>query len=263
MTQLMGILNVTPDSFFDQSRFFDLEAAVERGKQIYAEGADIIDIGGESTRPGAAPVTIQEELERVIPVIKALRNAIPIPISIDTRNAKVAHAALEAGATFINDVSGFSDPDMQELAAASHAQICIMHMQGTPQTMQSNPSYPEGIIPHLLNWFESRIAQLIRRGISQDKIFLDPGIGFGKTVADNLEIIQNLPQLGTLGFPLLLGISRKSFMGKILNKPASELLPATIAINVILALADVKIIRVHDVREHRDIIEIINRVKNR
>lgn len=260
MTRLMGILNVTPDSFFDKGRYFDHLLAIDRGKKIYQEGADIIDIGGESTRPGATPVETSEELQRVIPVVKALRSAVPIPISIDTRKAEVAAAAVEAGATLINDVSGFIDPAMQEIAASKEIDVCVMHMLGTPQTMQDKPIYPDGIISHLLEWFEAQVTRLTKRGIKESRIILDPGIGFGKTVDDNLKIIHNLPRLKALGFPLLLGISRKSFLSKILNKSALELLPATIAVNTLLIISKVDIIRVHDVPEHRAAIDVISKM---
>lgn len=256
----MGILNVTPDSFFDQGRFFNVEAAIQRGKEMIDEGVDIIDIGGESTRPGASPVSEQDELDRVLPVIQALHAVSPVIISIDTRHPYVARAAVQAGATLINDVSGFLDPAMEELAASTHVPICVMHMQGTPLTMQKDPHYPEGIIAYLLKWFESRVSHLVKQGVKEEQIILDPGIGFGKTVADNLEIIENLPQLKAMGFPLLIGVSRKSFMGKILNKTPSELLPATLAMNTFLIISAVDIIRVHDVAEHRAIIDLLSRL---
>lgn len=257
MTKLMGILNVTPDSFFDKGHYFSPDKAIERGNAIYREGADILDIGGESTRPGSTPVTLEEELNRVIPVIQSLHSTIPIPISIDTNKPKVAHAAIEAGATFLNDVCGFQNPEMQEIAATTGLDICVMHMQGTPQNMQKDPHYSDGVISSLLQWFEGQISCLLKRGVKEKQIILDPGIGFGKTVDDNLKIIQNLAQLKALGFPLLVGISRKSFMGKILNKKPPELLPATLAVNTLLINANVDIIRVHDVLEHRDVIILL------
>ena len=256
MTQLMGILNVTPDSFFDGGRY--VENAIERALEIEREGADIIDIGGESSRPGASPVSEDEELQRVIPIIEHLQDKISIPISIDTRKAGVASAAVEAGATLINDITGFSDPAMCEVAASTGANICVMHMQGTPQIMQKNPHYPEGVVPHVLNWFEKRLESLFKTGIHEKKIILDPGIGFGKTISHNLEIIHNLQKFKTLGFPILLGVSRKSFMSKIVNKPAKKLLPTTVAMNTIAILSEVDIIRVHDVKEHRDVIDVLH-----
>lgn len=261
MTKLMGILNVTPDSFSDKGIYFDVGAAIQRGKEIGAQGADILDIGGESTRPGAPLVSIAEELARVIPVIEALRPCLSIPISIDTSKPEVALAAIEAGASFINDVTGFRHPEMQEIAATSGLDICVMHMLGTPQNMQVKPDYPEGILVQLLKWFDQQVATLTKRGVKEKQIMLDPGIGFGKTVADNLEIIQNLPKLRALGFPLLIGVSRKSFMGKMIHKTSAELLPATIAVNTMLIMESVDMIRVHDVCEHRGVIDLLKMVQ--
>ncbi len=256
-TKLMGILNVTPDSSFDQGRFFDPVLAIQRGVQICEEGADWLDIGGESTRPDASPVSEEEELERVIPVIKALKKIIPIPISIDTMKARVATQAIEVGASFINDVSGFSDPDMCKVAADSQLPICIMHMQGTPATMQTNPFYPQGIISFLIEWFSQRIDLLLAVGVKSENIILDPGIGFGKTVDHNVEIVHNLHKIKALGFPVLIGLSRKSFLGKIVHKTYRELLPVSLAVNTLAIQAQVDIIRVHDVAEHRDVIDLL------
>lgn len=256
-TKIMGILNVTPDSYYENNRFLHIERAAAFALQMEAEGADILDIGGESSRPGANPVSEQEELERVIPVIELIQGKINIPISIDTIKPSVAIAAIKAGASFINDISGFENPEMIEVAIGNDLNICVMHMQGTPQTMQIKPHYEVGIIPHLLQWFETKVNSLIRLGIKSEKIIIDPGIGFGKTVADNLEIIHNLPQLKRLGFPVLLGSSRKSFLSKILNKPTRELLAATLAINTLAIASQVDIIRVHDVKEHRDVADTI------
>lgn len=256
-TQLMGILNVTPDSCVDQGRHFEPDLAIQRGIQICQEGADWLDIGGESTRPDAAPVLEEEELERVIPVIKALKKAISTPISIDTMKARVAAQAIEVGASFINDISGFSDPEMCQVAADSQLPICVMHMQGTPATMQQNPVYPQGVIPALVEWFSKRIDLLLAVGVKSENIILDPGIGFGKTVDHNVEIVHNLHKIKALGFPVLIGLSRKSFLGKIIRKTYPELLPASLAVNTLAILAQVDIIRVHDVVEHRDVIDLL------
>lgn len=258
MTKLMGILNVTPDSFSDKGRWFGQEQAIKRGIEIYQQGADILDIGGESTRPGATPVSEKEELERVLPVIKALKKEIPIPISIDTMKPAVAAAALAEGASLINDVSGFRAPQMRIIAANANVQICLMHMHENPQTMQKNPSYPNGIIPFLLDWFLQQVDLLTKAGVQKNNIILDPGIGFGKTVADNIEIVQNLPKIKNLGFPVLIGLSRKSFLGKILNKNTPDLLTATLAVNQLAIQSGVDIIRVHDIEEHRDLINLID-----
>ncbi len=260
-TQLMGILNITPDSCFDQDRWFDPATAIQRGIQIYQEGADWLDIGGESTRPQAAPVSEEEELQRVIPVIRALKQEIGIPISIDTMKAKVAKAAIEAGASLINDVSGFRNAEMRQVAADSQLPLCVMHMHETPSTMQINPSYPQGIITFLSDWFKTQIDLLLAAGVHQDKIILDPGIGFGKTVADNIKIVQNLNEIRSLGFPVLIGLSRKSFLGKLINKTYPELLPVSLAVNTLAILAQVDIIRVHDIAEHRDVIDLIYQIK--
>lgn len=252
----MGILNATPDSFYDKGKFFKNNLTIERGIQLSKNGADIIDIGGESTRPGAIPVGEDEELQRVIPLIKALKASIPTPLSIDTTKPRVAQKALEAGASWINDVSGFCHSEMQEIAASSKTQICVMHMQGTPNTMQKNPQYPNGIIEHIMHWFEKQINLLLKAGVQESQITLDPGIGFGKTILDNILILQSLKEFKSLGFPLLLGVSRKSFMGNILNKPSEELLASTISVNTLAIKEGIDIIRVHDVVEHRDIIDL-------
>jgi dihydropteroate synthase len=264
-TQLMGILNATPDSYYDKSRFSDEESAVARGQQIFFEGADIIDVGGESTRPrniytneDSVKVSVEEELRRVIPVITQLKQLIPIPISIDTMKPEVAAQAVAAGAAWINDVSGFRHPEMRDIAASSGVKICVMHMHGDPYTMQLNPNYDKPIINHIKHWFSDTLEKLIEAGVKEKNIVLDPGIGFGKTVAHNLEIIHNLPELKSLGFPVLLGLSRKYFMSKILNKPPTELLSATLAMNTVAILSKVDFIRVHDVREHRDIIDVLD-----
>ena len=255
--KLMGILNVTEDSFYDKSNFFSFEKAVERGVQMYQEGADWIDIGGESSRPGAEAVPEEEELKRTIPVIKELTSLIPIPISIDTVKPRVAEAALDAGAMLINDISGFRHPGMIRLARDRDAHICVMHMLGTPSTMQCNPYYPGGVVNDLLTWFQEKVENLLSAGIKREKIILDPGIGFGKTVADNLQILHNLQRFKAMGFPLLIGLSRKSFMSKIIHKSAAELLPTTIAMNTVALMANIDIIRVHDVSVHRDVVDML------
>lgn len=257
-TKLMGILNVTPDSCFCQGRHFESTRAIQHGIDIATNGADWIDIGGESTQPGALGVNEAEELRRVIPVIQELKQKVSIPLSIDTMKARVAEKALEAGVLMINDVSGFEDEGMRRVAVNAQSLICVMHMQGTPQTMQIHPFYPKGIIPTLIDWFQRRTDLLIKEGMDPKQIIIDPGIGFGKTIADNLEIVENLPKIKDLGFPVLIGLSRKSFLGKILNKPYPELLPATLGINALAIQLGADYVRVHDVKEHRDIIDIIS-----
>lgn len=257
--KVMGILNVTPDSFYDGGKFSETEKAIARGIQMYNDGADIIDIGGESTRPGADEVSEKEELERVIPVIRALKNEIPIPLSIDTMKPHIAEAALKEGASFLNDVTGLRNPDMIAVAAKADVPVCVMHMLGNPKTMQSNPHYDGGVVSYLTQWFKEKITQLSDAGIKKKNIVLDPGIGFGKTVDDNLKILHNLQKFKAMGFPVLVGLSRKSFMSKIINKPASETLATTIALDTVALLGNADIIRVHDVLEHREVVNVLKR----
>lgn len=256
----MGILNVTPDSFFDQGKYFQPEKTVQHALEMIAEGADILDIGGESTRPNASPVSEAEELQRIIPIIKFLRLQTSIPLSIDTMKPKVAFEALTAGANWLNDVAGLRDPEMVEVAQSFDVPVCIMHMQGTPQTMQQHTEYEEDIISYLCRWFDNKVNELIKKGLKERNIILDPGIGFGKTVDDNLKIVHNLPKFKDLGYPILLGVSRKSFMSKILNRPTDQLLGPTLALNTLAIRAKTDIIRVHDVKEHRMIIDLLNRL---
>jgi len=256
MVKIVGILNTTPDSFFSECRFSAYEDAVARGIGLAEEGADLIDVGGESTRPKALKVEVEEEIKRVIPVIQALKKQLSVPLSIDTMKAEVAELAVDAGASLINDVSGFRCPKMRELAASKkNVKLCAMHMLGIPENMQNNPQYQNGIIDELLYWFDKTVEQLIASGVKKDQIILDPGIGFGKTVADNFKIIQNLPKLKAFGFPLLLGISRKSFMGK----NPSELLPETLVLNA-FAAPSVDYLRVHDVKKHRKALNVLQMV---
>ncbi len=252
---LMGALNITPDSFYEQSRYFVLEHAIERGMEMIREGVDIVDIGGVSTRPGAASVKEGEEMLRVIPIIEALSGK--IPISIDTYNVAVAKCAVEKGATIINDITGFTNPEMQELAATCSADLCVMHMQGSPQTMQINPFYPEGVIEHIMLFFDRQIRALVSRGVHESRIILDPGIGFGKTIKHNLTILQNIDRFKTFGLRLLVGASRKWFLQQILGKPAREVLTATLVVHAQCVTKGVDIIRAHDIREHREALDIL------
>lgn len=256
MQKIMGILNLTPDSFFDGEER-DVEWYVEKGKRLLREGADILDIGGESTRPGAKAVSLEEEMRRVVPVIEELVGLSDVPISIDTRKPKVAAEALSLGAKMINDVTGFVDEEMKEVAKSYNAEVCVMHMQGTPQTMQANPHYPEGIVEHLRVFFEKRLSELANAGISLDKIIVDPGIGFGKTVDDNLSIIKHIDKWRPKNQKVLIGLSRKSFMGKILKKDANALLPATLTMNTMAILSGADLLRVHDVAEHKDLVSML------
>jgi dihydropteroate synthase len=258
-TKIMGILNVTPDSFYDKGQFFSQDSAIERGIKLFDEGADLIDIGGESTRPGADPVSEQEELERIIPVIEALKSRVTIPISIDTMKPAVARAAIKAGASIINDVSGFRNPEMIKAAAETQARICVMHMLGEPKTMQVDPHYPNGVIEEIILWFKNKAIELGHSGIKKKNIIFDPGIGFGKTVEDNYEILHNLQKFKALGFPILIGLSRKSFIGKVVGMPPQELLAPTIALNTLAMRENVDFIRVHDVKEHRSVADVMEK----
>ena len=258
-TLLMGILNTTPDSFYEKSRCLTLDKATSHAINLINDGADIIDIGGESSRPNAEIVDEAREIKRVIPVIKKIRNInSKIPISIDTIKPKVAIKAMESGASIINDISGFQNDKMVDVAKYYNCKICVMHMQNSPKTMQINPRYENGIVKSLIRWFENRVESLINKGIDKNNIILDPGIGFGKTANDNLNILKNIEIFKSLGFPILIGISRKSFMAKLLNKKTEDLLPPTLAINTQLIRENVDIIRVHDVKEHKSVIDIIN-----
>jgi dihydropteroate synthase len=255
-TLVMGILNTTPDSFSDQGRYFTRDAAIDRAWEIAKEGADILDIGGESTRPGSLAISAQEEMERVLPILEALGDRYPLPISIDTSKSEVARAALERGAAIINDITSFQkDPLIGSVAAEYGAAVVLMHMRGEPHNMQSIPPSPD-ILREIEIWAQDAVARAQNSGVSSTKIVLDPGIGFGKTAAQNLEIIRNLHRLATAGFPILVGTSRKSFIGSILKKPASELVwgtSATVAASIIFGA---HIVRVHDVASIREVADV-------
>lgn len=249
-TVVMGILNVTPDSFYDGGRYDQPEAAVQRALQMVEEGADILDIGGESTRPGSQPVSEEEELRRVMPVIEAVRQRVGVPLSIDTTKSRVAERALQVGACMVNDISGLGfDPRMAKVVAQYGAMCCIMHIQGTPQTMQQDPHYDD-VVRHISRYFEERLALAEQAGISREHIWLDPGIGFGKTVEHNIEILRRLRELTTFGLPLLVGTSRKSFIGKVLGGlPPEQRLEGTAATVAIAIMNGANAVRVHDVKE--------------
>jgi dihydropteroate synthase len=248
----MGIVNVTPDSFSDAGWFFDPGVAVAHALQLAADGADILDIGGESTRPYSEPVSADEELRRVLPVLKQLARQVHIPLSIDTSKAVVAKAALDAGAEIINDVTGLEgDPQMVPLAAATGAAVCAMHMQGTPQTMQDNPAYDD-VVADVFTYLEKRRDALVAAGIAVDRICLDPGIGFGKTHEHNITLMANCYNFHALGCPLLVGHSRKGFLGKLLGDKDADRTSATVGAALSLAVQGVQIIRVHDVRPVRE-----------
>lgn len=248
-TQVMGIVNVTPDSFSDGGRFLDIQSAIEHAKYMTGEGADIIDIGGESTRPGSEAVTAEEEMGRVIPVIESLVREINVPISIDTCKSEVAKAALDAGASIINDISAMRfDPKIAEVAAQKKAPLILMHMKGTPKDMQKNPKYTD-VMGEIKEFLNERIEFAVSKGMARDKLIIDPGIGFGKTVNHNYEIIKNLKELKALGLPILIGTSRKSFIGTTLGLDVNERLEGTLATVTISIISGADIVRVHDVRE--------------
>ena len=248
---IMGVLNVTPDSFSDGGEFFVTEAAVQHGIAMTQSGADIIDIGGESTRPSARPVPPKEELDRVLPVVQGLAKSAQIRLSIDTSKAVVARAALDAGAVIINDVTGGrGDPEMFALAKEKRAALIIMHMQGTPQTMQAHPTY-EDVVAEVADFFRQQFELAVRCGIDPMCLAFDPGIGFGKTVVQNLELLANLERLRVHDRPLVVGVSRKSFLGKISRAPLGKT-SATVALTSLLRERGAQILRVHDVAENAD-----------
>jgi dihydropteroate synthase len=263
----MGVLNVTPDSFSDGGRFLDAAAAIARGRALVAEGADIIDVGGESTRPGAEPVSATEELARVQPVLEGLAASglsAGVQISIDTCKGAVARAALAAGATLVNDVSALrADPEMAGLVADSGADCCLMHMLGQPRTMQRNPRYDD-VVDEVRAFLEERLDFAVREGIAEERVLLDPGIGFGKTIEHNLELLRRLQELASIGRPLVIGTSRKSFLGRIAADAsaapeapdAEDRLAGTIATNVLAYERGAAVFRVHDVAPARDALAV-------
>jgi dihydropteroate synthase len=255
---IMGILNVTPDSFSDGGQFLDTEKAIAHGIEMASQGASIIDIGGESTRPGSQPVSIEKQIDRVVPVIKAIREKTDIPISIDTFNVEAARAALDAGASIINDITSFSDERMAELAVVYEVPVILMHMQGTPATMQAEPKY-NNVVREVLEYLLERAGFAEKAGIPKERIFIDPGIGFGKTFEHNLELLRNIDTFVETDYRVLVGTSRKSFIGKITGKTIpSERIFGTAATVALSAAAGVSITRVHDVPQMADVVKITN-----
>lgn len=243
---LMGVVNVTPDSFSDGGKFFDPQAAVEQGLRLVAEGAEILDVGGESTRPYSEIVPAEEELRRVLPVVQALVARAGVPISIDTSKPLVARECLAAGAEILNDITGLTQPAMVDVARESNAGVCAMHMQGTPQTMQDNPQYDD-VVEEIAAWLAARRAALLAAGLDASRICLDPGVGFGKTHQHNLTLVANCWRLHELGSPLLVGPSRKGFIAKILGDKETDRTAGTIGVCLALAQQGVQILRVHNV----------------
>jgi dihydropteroate synthase len=254
--ELMGIVNVTPDSFSDGGRFLEPEAAIAHGRRLAGEGADILDVGGESTRPGADPVRTEEELRRVLPVVEALA-ASGHRVSIDTTKLEVARAALEAGATIVNDVSAFRfAPELGGLVADTGADCCLMHMLGEPRTMQADPRYGD-VVSDVRAFLEERLAFAVSEGVPEERVWLDPGIGFGKTVEHNLELLRRLGEIVAIGRPVVVGTSRKSFLGKLTRGGAeADRLPGTIATSVLALVRGASIFRVHDVAAVSDALEV-------
>ncbi len=254
---VMGIVNVTPDSFSDGGRYLDADAAVAHAAQLAEEGATILDVGGESTRPGAEPVGEAEELRRVVPVIQQLRASLPdVRVSVDTCKASVAAAALDAGADLVNDVTALrGDPEMASLVAERGVEVCLMHMLGEPRTMQNDPRYDE-VVSDVASFLRERVAFAVSEGVEEERILLDPGIGFGKTVAHNLELLQRLDEIVALGRPVLVGTSRKSFLGRLTGREVDDRLAGTIATNVMALERGARIFRVHEVAPVLDALKV-------
>lgn len=260
-TLVMGIINVTPDSFFDGGQRRDPVKAIADGIAMAAAGADILDVGGESTRPGAQPVSEEEELARVLPVVRGLRREVSVPISIDTYKSAIARAALDAGADIVNDISALRfDPAMTALVAAEKVPVVLMHMQGTPRTMQREPQYND-VVREVRDFLAAQLYEAMDAGVAQDMIIIDPGIGFGKTAEHNLQLLRALPVLAALGQPLLVGVSRKAFIGKILDAEPGDRLEGSIAASVAAALAGANIVRVHDVAETCKAVQVADAIR--
>ncbi len=251
----MGVVNVTPDSFSDGGRYYSAEQAIEHAKKLIDEGADILDIGGESTRPGSVSVSIEEELDRVIPVLKAITGS-DIPISIDTSKSEVMHHAIESGATIINDINALQAPDaLQTVASNNHVSVCLMHMQGSPINMQANPKYID-IVTEVKKFLQERINTAKAAGISQERLIIDPGFGFGKTLLHNLELLHHLDSFTDLGVPILAGLSRKSMLGAITGNDVNNRIHESIAAALLAVIKGARIVRVHDVKATREALAI-------
>lgn len=260
-TKIMGILNVTPDSFSDPGRYFSRNKAIDHALQMEEEGADILDVGGESSRPGAQPVSIDEEVERIIPVLEALIPKLKIPVSVDTYKPEVARRAIEAGAAMINDIRAMAEPGMKELISEKRVPVVLMHMKGTPETMQQEPAY-QAVVTEIGSFFKERIEVALSAGIAPEKIIIDPGIGFGKTLTHNMEILRLLDQFHSLGFPVLIGTSNKSFIGKILDRPLEKRLAGSLATVASAISKGAHIVRVHEVGATRDMIRMIEAIES-
>jgi dihydropteroate synthase len=251
---LMGVVNVTPDSFSDGGRFLDPHAAVAQARRLAEEGADLIDIGGESTRPGAAPVSEEEEIQRIIPVLQAL-SAFDTPVSVDTRRPNVMKAAIAAGASMINDIQALAAPWAHEVIANAKCAVCLMHMKGEPRTMQQAPQYDD-VTREVRGFLKEAVRKAMFAGIGKDRIVVDPGFGFGKTAAHNLELLRGLLHLKDLGVPILAGLSRKSTIGAVTGRPVEERLAGSLAMALLALQGGATILRVHDVKETKDVIAV-------
>jgi len=256
---IMGVVNVTPDSFSDGGRFFDPADAIEHAMRLAEEGADILDLGGESSRPGAAPVSADEELGRVLPVLDAVQSA-SLPVSIDTMKPEVMREVLERGASMVNDINALRAPGAAEAVAGGGAAVCLMHMQGEPRTMQQAPHY-EDVVAEVGAYLAERAAAVESAGIDRERIVLDPGFGFGKSVAHNLLLLRELASLAALGYPVMAGLSRKSTLGAITGRPAGERMPASVAAALLAVQRGAKILRVHDVAATRDALAVLAAVE--
>lgn len=255
----MGVINVTPDSFSDGGLYLSTAAAVAHARQLIAEGADLLDVGGESTRPGAAPVALDEERRRVLPVLEALADA-GVPLSVDTRKPELMREAAAAGAAMVNDINGFQAPGALDAVAGSSCAICIMHKQGNPQTMQQAPQYAD-VVTEVRDYLGQRIATAERAGIARDRIVVDPGFGFGKTLGHNLELLRRLDAITALAVPVLAGLSRKSMIGKLTGRDAADRMAGSVAAALLAVQRGAAIVRVHDVAATRDVLAVWNAVK--
>jgi dihydropteroate synthase len=255
-TVIMGILNVTPDSFSDGGNFLSRDAAVTHALRMVEEGADILDVGGESTRPGAQAVSVQEELDRVIPAIEAIAKSVPVPVSIDTSKPEVMRAAVSAGAGFINDVRALRQPGALDVAVALKVPVCLMHMQGEPRSMQANPIYTD-VVSEVCDFLSERIDHCSLAGIQRERIVIDPGFGFGKSAVHNLALLRRLHELQALGAPILAGLSRKSMIGALLQLSVEQRLHASVALALIAVQNGASIVRVHDVRATREAVRML------
>lgn len=257
---IMGVVNVTPDSFSDGGRYLDVAAAIDHGRRLVEEGADLLDVGGESTRPGAQPLPLEEELRRVLPVVEALGD-LGVPVSIDTYKPAAMRAALGAGASMINDVSALQAPGALDVARSSDCAVCLMHMRGNPQTMQASPEYRD-VVAEVREFLAQRVAACEAAGIARDRIVVDPGFGFGKKAAHNLELLRHLDAIASLGLPVLVGLSRKSTLGKITGKPVAQRASESVAAALLAVQRGAAIVRVHDVDQTRDALLVLMAIEN-